>query len=77
MTVSVIPSPVLCPRPVHDATTRIEVILFSIATYLDRGSQARGMTEAGRGVAGIIPWRLSFCIYRRHHNYRLLPPNKR
>jgi len=31
--------------------TRIEVIIFSIAIYLNRGSQARGMTEAGRGVA--------------------------
>jgi hypothetical protein len=34
--------------------TRIEVIIFSIATYLNRSSQARVMTEAGRGVAGII-----------------------
>jgi len=34
-----------------DATTHIEVIIFSIAIYLDRGSQARVMTEAGRGVA--------------------------
>jgi len=30
---------------------RAEAILFSIATYLNRSSQARGMTEAGRGVA--------------------------
>jgi hypothetical protein len=51
MTVSVIPSPILCLRPLQDATTRIEVIIFSIAIYLDRGSQAQVMTEDERGVA--------------------------
>ena len=48
--------------PVEDATTRIEVIIFSIATYLNRGSQARGITEAGRGGAqSDLPPNVSLC----------------
>jgi len=36
--------------------TRIKFMMFSTAPYPNRGSQARGMTEGGRGVgSGTIP----------------------
>ena len=44
---------VLLPKHSHYelATTHIKVLIFYIATYLNRSSQTRVMTETGRGVA--------------------------
>jgi len=59
----VTPNTVQFTRSVHDATTRIKVIIFSIATYLDLNSQARIITDPG----AVLPVRLLELI----HNCRL------
>ena len=51
--VSVSPS-LFCVRGLYRMQRPVLKYNFSIATYLDRGSQARVITEAGRGVAEII-----------------------
>ena len=64
----VTPSSVLGSRPVHDATIRIEVIIFSIATYLNLSSQARVMTlsavlPGNHGIPGVIKHARSILLF--------------